>query len=307
MIGMSTLGTLQSPKTMVRRCGRRVSKSVLATSAAFVGLLAAVTQAQAATEFETYLAQGYGEVAWFAGAKLDNPEAAKLFKARANEAARGQTVLPATIDSASVIPDAMRAEAIEAHSDLMAAFDDGLRESDPQIAAVAQVNYDCWVAQFPTVAGLPDSSDCRALFYQAMESAGVQVAAMDADRSHDGADEPQIATVPPLNCGGLVPCTDPLATAAQIASVPDDNDPGADDGDNDGGGGGTDPGNDDDDDGSGGGGGGGSSDNDDDDGSNGGGNNGGGALVGIGIDSGNGTGNGSLVGVGIATPTRVRA
>ena len=299
MIGMSIGRTLHSPSTVVRHYGRRFSKSVLIASAAFVGLVVTATPGQAETAFDSYLAQGYGEVAWFAGARLDNPEAAKLFKSRADEAAQGETVLPATIDSTSVIPDAMRAEAIEAHSDLMAALDEGLRESDPQIAAVAQVNYDCWVAQFPSVAGMPDSNDCRTLFYQAMADAGVPIGTSDASSAaiSGEADRPQFAAVPPIDCGTLVPCTNPLTTATQVGALDaDDNDPGVDDGDGDG----TDPGNDDGDDGDGDDGGNAGND-DDDDGSNGGGNNSGGSLIGIGIGSGDGTGNGSLVGIGIAT------
>jgi hypothetical protein len=114
--------------------------------------------------FDSYIARGYGEIAVFAATKVGNPALAAHFKRRAALASAGRELQPESLTSWH-LDDGTAREAGAARRQLVDRLDAGARQRQPLQAAIAQVNFDCWVAPFPARAGLRDSSDCRRKFY----------------------------------------------------------------------------------------------------------------------------------------------
>jgi hypothetical protein len=120
--------------------------------------------AESPRDFDAYTAEGYREVALFAERKADNPALAAHFKKRADLATAGRRVQPERLGAWKLDSWTTR-EAKIARTQLIAKLDGGARQRQPLLAAVAQVNFDCWLAPFPTRPGLRDSSECRRRFY----------------------------------------------------------------------------------------------------------------------------------------------
>ena len=144
-----------------------LSTTVLATTVLGVGA------ASAASLFENYLERGYSEVAVYARTKAQNTGAGSHFAQKAADAASGKIVTPDSPTDTGR-PVGYLAEQYDAHTRLMEALGAGAAKDNARMAAVAQINYDCWLAELSAGPGEPDSSACRLLFYTALEQIAVE-------------------------------------------------------------------------------------------------------------------------------------
>jgi hypothetical protein len=135
------------------------SAAVIAAGLLFAsGLFASVASA-AASDFSSYLAEGYRELA----AKAGKGPAAQLYKTRSAASAAGKTLEP--LQPGNALPDGLTlGEVQEARDKLMEALSSGGLQRQPLLAAIAQVNYDCWIAPLPKRKGAPRSIDCHSRF-----------------------------------------------------------------------------------------------------------------------------------------------
>lgn len=141
-------------------------------------LMLGAGSASAASLFENYLERGYSEVAVYARTKAQNSGASSHFARKAAAAASGRIVAPdSPADTGR--PVAYLAEQYDAHTRLMEALAAGAAEDNARMAAVAQINYDCWLAELSAGPGEPDSSACRLLFYTALDQIVVEPEADD--------------------------------------------------------------------------------------------------------------------------------
>jgi hypothetical protein len=140
--------------------GRRLGGGILLAAAILAAsILLASAQTTAASDFSGYLADGYRQLA----SKAGNTSAAQLYKKRSAASAAGQAVEP--LQPGSALPDGLTlSEAQEARDKLMEALSSGGRERQPLLAAIAQINYDCWIAPLPKGKGAPRSIDCHSRF-----------------------------------------------------------------------------------------------------------------------------------------------
>jgi hypothetical protein len=128
-------------------------------------LAAAPARSDGTASFGDYASRGYAEVAAYARNQAGNPTLAEYFAERSREAADGAALEPIEVSSWH-LPAATAREATTARRRLIALLDAGARERDPYRAAVAIVNFDCWLPQFRARSrGLPGSADCRRRFY----------------------------------------------------------------------------------------------------------------------------------------------
>jgi hypothetical protein len=115
------------------------------------------------SRFESYLVLGYGEVSAIAD-RNGEADLAKHFLARAKLAVAGQPIAPETPAGSSLSVWTMH-EASLAREQFLARLEGGAREDQPLLAAIAQVNFDCWVAPLHVRIGVPDGDECRRRFY----------------------------------------------------------------------------------------------------------------------------------------------
>lgn len=131
----------------------------LAAAILAASILLASEQTTAASDFSGYLADGYRQLA----SKAGKTSAAQLYKKRSAASAAGQAVEP--LQPGSALPDGLTlGEAQEARDKLMEALSSGGRQRQPLLAAIAQINYDCWIAPLPKRKGAPRSIDCHSRF-----------------------------------------------------------------------------------------------------------------------------------------------
>lgn len=120
---------------------------------------------------------------------------ADYFARKGLAAAGGETVLPeevANISAHAPLGGRVSAESAEtlneARGRLMAALDGGARDSNPQVAAQAQVAFDCWLHEVTEIDGWLANgalgeehlADCRDKFAAAMEQLGPKEMMVDA-------------------------------------------------------------------------------------------------------------------------------
>jgi len=157
-----------------RECKARLAtrsailRASVAPLSATVFALFVLAGAQAATEpnFHDYLEQGYREVATYAVTRAGDADLGKHFTDKARLAATEQAVAP-DLPTPMALPQNIRAEMMAARNSLTNALAAGAQETDPLTTAVAQVNLDCWLAQFKG-SSQSGSEDCRRLFYLAI-------------------------------------------------------------------------------------------------------------------------------------------
>jgi len=140
--------------------GRRLGGGILLAAAILAAsILLASAQTTAASDFSGYLADGYRQLA----SKAGNTSAAQLYKKRSAASAAGQAIEP--LQPGSALPDGLTlGEVQEARDKLMEALSSGGRERQPLLAAIAQINYDCWIVPLPKRKGAPRSIDCHSRF-----------------------------------------------------------------------------------------------------------------------------------------------
>ncbi|TVR96465.1 MAG: OmpA family protein [Rhodospirillales bacterium] len=120
------------------------------------------------SEFDRALAENYialSDVEYRSGDRRDGG----AYAMRAQMVRQGQTVLPETVDQRAFITEEEAPDLIAGRSRLMAAFDQGGRNTAPRDAANAQALFDCWQEQ--TAEGLrpADIAACRDGFFLALE------------------------------------------------------------------------------------------------------------------------------------------
>jgi hypothetical protein len=113
-------------------------------------------------DFTGFLVEGYRQMAE-AGQRSHDPRQ-PFFQQRAVLAAHGEEIQPVDPDKRFLDSWTLR-EADFARRQLLLRLDAGARQKQPLLAAIAQVNFDCWVAPTPKKLGATDSDECRRRFY----------------------------------------------------------------------------------------------------------------------------------------------
>ena len=179
--------------------------------------------AKAATpvsEFSGYLAQGYHQLAAAAG--KTKSAAASLYKQRSAAAAAGNAVLPLQPDPKK-LDGLLFTEAAADRADLMESLGMAARERQPLLAAIAQVNFDCWVAPLPKRKGVPSANDCQSRFYFALAGLPAKkrrapIASVEAWQVADAPAGSVVATVSSIAAAGQA--DDQIGSLIQSLSGP---------------------------------------------------------------------------------------
>src|SRR5205823_1417248 len=116
------------------------------------------------SEFDVYLSEGYRQLAATAARATADRKIVAFFKHRDALVVKGIAVSPQPPDPRGLDAAALR-EANYARKELLATLDGGARQRQPLLAAIAQVNFDCWVVALPRRPGVPDGDECRRRFY----------------------------------------------------------------------------------------------------------------------------------------------
>jgi hypothetical protein len=115
-------------------------------------------------DFTLFLAQGYHQLARVA-ARGHSPLSA-YFKQRSSAAAGGEVLEPLQPVAGALDPADLE-DAIAAREQLLASFHTGTRDTQPLLAAIAQINFDCWMKPLPKKKGIPSGAECRRRFSMA--------------------------------------------------------------------------------------------------------------------------------------------
>lgn len=110
--------------------------------AASVAVIAAGGSA-AAQSHSQHLAEGYADFATFENERMWDFGSAGLFERRASAVTNGQAVEPADPREFGIADESI----VAARSELMETIRGGGAEAAPRDAAMAQVNFDCWMEQ----------------------------------------------------------------------------------------------------------------------------------------------------------------
>jgi hypothetical protein len=184
--------------------------------AAVVGLMAeSVWAAQPPPQdFNSFLVAGYSQMA-NAGRSAHDPRQ-PYFRERAALAARDEGILPVDPDKRYLDSWSLR-EADFARRQLVLRLDAGARQKQALLAAIAQVNFDCWAAPLPRQFSAPDRDECRRRFYFAF--AGLVPGGNDLlpEGSPDGAAGATVAASA-RQTGARPLIATPAATASASAS-----------------------------------------------------------------------------------------
>jgi len=177
----------------------RWSAAFLATSLLFSSVAEA-----AAPDFSAYLSEGYRQLAGQAG----KGALAQFYAKRSVAAAAGHSPEPVKPDTPT--PDGIGVgELTAAREKLIESLDAGGRERQPLLAAIAQINFDCWAKPLPKRKGAPRSIDCYSRFLLAFEGL--------PDKRHRG----PISSVEAWQFAELSPATDAGSLARRAASSAD--------------------------------------------------------------------------------------
>lgn len=130
--------------------------------------IAGTGQAAELPSFDSYLAQGYREMAVYALNHIASPEIATHFATRAELTSRqGTAVEPEAVESWK-LGRKLANEARTARRQLMSRLDNDARWSSPLTSAIAVLNFDCWLS-FASV-DRPSSAECRRRFTTALQA-----------------------------------------------------------------------------------------------------------------------------------------
>jgi OOP family OmpA-OmpF porin len=120
------------------------------------------------TPFTQALTEEYRKFVVFEADEEDDWVDANYFSRKGLAAANGDIVLPEELGIWDLPPEKVD-ELASARGRLMRALDSGARDSNPQVAATAQVRFDCWVEQTEEIDQTDDIAACRDEFLKAME------------------------------------------------------------------------------------------------------------------------------------------
>jgi hypothetical protein len=137
--------------------------------AAIAGLaIAGDAQAAEPPSFDSYLAQGYREIAVYALNQVASPEIAAHFAARAEMTnLQGTAIEPEAVEGWK-LDRKLANEARSARRQLMSRLADDARWSSPLTSAIAVLNFDCWLS-FASV-DRTSSAECRRRFTTALQA-----------------------------------------------------------------------------------------------------------------------------------------
>lgn len=117
--------------------------------------------------FTQYLAEEYRDFVNFRFYEgKDRPDGIH-FARKGLAAASGEAVLPEPISDWNLTPPALQ-ELSSARNRLLAVYDIGARQIAPQISAVAQARFDCWI-EFEEEHAADETSSCQTEFLNAMD------------------------------------------------------------------------------------------------------------------------------------------
>ncbi len=125
-------------------------------------------QATGGTPFTQALTDEYRQLVIFETDEMRDWVDAHYFARKGLAAANGDTVLPEELGIWDLPPEKVD-ELTAARGRLMRALDAGARDSNPQVAARAQVRFDCWVEQQEENHQPDHVAACRDEFLNAME------------------------------------------------------------------------------------------------------------------------------------------
>ncbi len=143
--------------------GRRTGIVRWFAIAAIAALMLACEPA-AASDFSDYLSLGYRQVASLAGTK----SLVRLYGQRSTASANGEAIAPLVPDP-QITQDLNFDAAKLGREALLDSLRSGAHKRQPLLAAIAQVNFDCWVMPLPRRKGAPTSNDCKSRFYFALQ------------------------------------------------------------------------------------------------------------------------------------------
>jgi len=175
-----------------------------------------IAQASTGSKFYDYLEQGYLEIAGYASSRAGDAAQSKHFTGKAQLAAAEQPVEP-DMPNKAALPQDVRAEMMAARERMTDALAAGAQEIDPLSTAVAQVNLDCWLAQFDGAAQ-SGSDACRQLFYTAIAKLPSTVAASPYTTLADG-QLTATSSAPISAVGGPTSASSPGTVGGVIAAV----------------------------------------------------------------------------------------
>ncbi len=158
---------------------------VVACAAAVAGCSARLDEARrsapADTAFDRALQTGYIELARAERDEIDFVDA-DVFAGRAISLANGERVVPERLD-ARKLPRAAAGDLAAARTRLMAALERGARVKAPEIAAEAQLRFDCWMQEQEENFQLDQIAACREGFVAALEKIELARPALARSRS----------------------------------------------------------------------------------------------------------------------------
>ncbi|SOD95236.1 OmpA family protein [Caenispirillum bisanense] len=125
--------------------------------------------------FTQELAKDYGDYTRFEADEMYDWPDADHFADKALAAAEGKRVAPENPEEWDIEREDWMAELKQARATLVGAYQDGFREDNPQAAASAQANYDCWVEQAEEGWQYDHIAKCREGFLAAMQQRGGEV------------------------------------------------------------------------------------------------------------------------------------
>jgi len=181
-----------------------IHSMTLVTACAFLAPAVWARQANA-NDFSAYLVQGYQQMSYEAGRSADGATLSSYFKQRSTLVAKG-ILAPEDPEGHALDTWTLRESAF-ARRQLVERLDAGARQTQPLLAAIAQVNFDCWVAPAPQRIVQPDRDECRRRFYFAF--AGL----MPADRLASNTASQTAPPAPVVVLAPVVPQTTPLGVS----------------------------------------------------------------------------------------------
>jgi hypothetical protein len=171
-------------RPLSRKASLRTTLAPMAAVCIGVFTLASAQASTASSNFYDYLQQGYLEISAYASGQAEDAIQSKHFAGKAQLAAAEQPVEP-DLPPGTALPEDVRNEMMAARQKLTDAIAAGALEIDPLSTAVAQVNLDCWLAQFDGAAQ-SGSDACRQLFYTTIAKLPSTVAASPYATLADG-------------------------------------------------------------------------------------------------------------------------
>lgn len=118
-------------------------------------------------DFNSLLAIEYHNLAKFEADHMGNPKSAERFETKSRHAQRGLSPVPDHPDNYA-LTRSDREELNAAHEKLLAVINDGYGDENPQLLAMAQTRFDCWLTMRERIQNSTVASPCKDMFEQSM-------------------------------------------------------------------------------------------------------------------------------------------